>query len=133
MTEYGAEGDAVHRKEHQVADLEEAYEETHREIDGEPGSPAAHEGLTPNAVAEMTGEVRHLVDAGREDHRCGEQERETRGVLVIEPADKTGDHGDARATDASTERAVWAMPTIAASRKSRVSRRHPISVALQTF
>ena len=38
------------------------------------------------AVAEVTGEVGELVDAGREDDRRREQEREARRVLVVETA-----------------------------------------------
>ena len=64
-----------------------------------PGHDAAGQHLAPDPVAEVAGEVGHLVDAGGEDHRGGQQEGELGRVLVVEAADQAGDHGDAGPAD----------------------------------
>ena len=75
------------------------------DVGGEAGEDAADERLAADAVAEVAGEVGNLVDAGGEDDRRREQEREAGRVFVVEPADQAGDHRDAGATDAGEQRA----------------------------
>src|SRR5207302_6322115 len=47
-----AHDEAVQPERPEGLGCEEAHEEPHREIGGDPGDHAAHEGLTPNAVPE---------------------------------------------------------------------------------
>ena len=86
MIEIAAEDEAVDRERHQVAGLEEAHEEAHRDVRREAGEDAADERLAADPVAEVAGEVGQLVDAGGEDDRRREQEREACRVFVVEAA-----------------------------------------------
>ena len=91
-------------KGQQVAGLEEADEEPDRDVGGDAGEEAADEGLAADAVAEGAEQVGELVDAGGEDDRRGQQEREAGGVLVVEAAGEAADHGDAGAADPGEQR-----------------------------
>ena len=56
---------------------------THRTRRGDDGT---EEDLAADVVAGVTGEVGQFEDAGGEDDRGGEQEREVGGVFVVEAA-----------------------------------------------
>ena len=61
--------------------------------------------LAADAVAVGAEQVGELVDAGGEDDRRREQEREPRRVLVVEAAGEAGDHRDPGAADPGEQRA----------------------------
>ena len=60
----------VHREGQQGSGLEEAYEESNRQVGGDSCEQRAYECLCANAIAEVAGEVRDLVDARGENDRC---------------------------------------------------------------
>src|SRR5207244_3270151 len=97
------EYEAVHGERHQRARLEVAREEAHRNIRRESGGDAADDHLAADVVAVVPEKIRKLVDARRKDDRRGEHEREARGILVVEAAEKTRNHRHAGPADAGEE------------------------------
>jgi len=88
------------RSQRAVRVAEVADQEPEREVGADKGQRAAEQHLSPDPGAERPGQVRDLQDAGGQDYRCRQQEREPRRVLPGQPAEHAGDHHGAVPADA---------------------------------
>ena len=64
---------------------EVAHQIAHREVRRDAGDKHAHDDLTVDVRSGLSEERGQFEDAGSEDRRRGEQEREAGGVLVVTP------------------------------------------------
>ena len=101
----GPEQQAVHAERDQVVVPEVAQEV----VDGDDGRDRGHDcrdhrGAAHAVVAERTGQIADLEEAGREDDRRREQERELRGMLVVEAAQQPAGHAHAVTADPGDQR-----------------------------
>src|SRR6185437_7411124 len=79
------------------------------------GGDAGDDARDPDQRAELVGDVagkelRHLVYAGGEDDRTGDEEREMRGVAMLEAEQQAAHHGGAGARDAGQQRRALPQP-----------------------
>lgn len=92
-----ADDEAVDPERGEGAAFEVAAQELDGEIRRDTGDDATDQDLTVNVSTTGTGEGRQLENAGGEDDRGGEQEREVGGVFMVETTDQSSDEGDTRA------------------------------------